>query len=485
MPAARYWRITGMVPYGYGDLELSEFALYEAGVRVDTGPTAPIAPTTGTLAALSDSSNGSTCAWSALRYSLPGFALVYDLGSAKLVDEVRIGAGASQTGFPATFSLDYSTDGATWSGQTKVDGVNWPGSANTQTIKGSFDLLPFAVLSVEAEGANGSTQIIDSVGRKTLTAAGGAVLSTTTPITGSSSLHLPSNGATVTIPANSDFDFGTGDFVIRVRVRGTQTADGWILGTYARNPQNASSLSNLLYIESGTVNFTWYVGGTPSVISICAASTIADGNPHTIEISRSAGVIRTFYDGVAGGSTTNGSANNAGYPFIIGGINGTFERNWVGRIDSLLIAKGIAGNTAAYTPPTGPEFDGFTGQRAATTSFGAVLGPMPAPYAPSPVGVVYRDPAIRNHRRDFEGHGRIVGTTKEKALPANTPLRRQVFCMDMLTGTIVADLWSDATTGAYVFNDLDLTRRYTVFSYDHTNAYRAVIADNLQPELMP
>lgn len=117
--------------------------------------------------------------------------------------------------------------------------------------------------------------------------------------------------------------------------------------------------------------------------------------------------------------------------------------------------------------------------------FYGALSPMPAPYAPSPVGVVYRDPAIRNHRRDFEGHGRIVGTVKEKALPSNAPLRRHVYCMDALTSTIVADLWSDATTGAYVFNDLDLKRRYTVFSYDHTNAYRAVIADNLQPELMP
>jgi len=117
--------------------------------------------------------------------------------------------------------------------------------------------------------------------------------------------------------------------------------------------------------------------------------------------------------------------------------------------------------------------------------FYGALSPMPAPYAPSPVGVVYRDPAIRNHRRDFEGHGRIVGTTKEKALPSNLPLRRHVFCADMLTGTIVGDVWSDAATGNYVFNDLDLTRKYTVFSYDHTLAYRATIADNLTPELMP
>ncbi len=49
----------------------------------------------------------------------------------------------------------------------------------------------------------------------------------------------------------------------------------------------------------------------------------------------------------------------------------------------------------------------------------------------------------------------------------------------------VADAWSDEGTGEYVFTDLDLTRKYTVFAYDHTLAYRAVIADNLSPEPMP
>ena len=36
----------------------------------------------------------------------------------------------------------------------------------------------------------------------------------------------------------------------------------------------------------------------------------------------------------------------------------------------------------------------------------------------------------------------------------------------------------------YVFDRIDPTLRYTVLSYDHTNAYRAVVADNLVPEPM-
>ena len=35
MAAARFWRIAQVEPYGGGDLELSEVALYEAETRVD------------------------------------------------------------------------------------------------------------------------------------------------------------------------------------------------------------------------------------------------------------------------------------------------------------------------------------------------------------------------------------------------------------------------------------------------------------------
>lgn len=46
------------------------------------------------------------------------------------------------------------------------------------------------------------------------------------------------------------------------------------------------------------------------------------------------------------------------------------------------------------------------------------------------------------------------------------------------------ETWSDATTGAYSFTGLRLTAYYVV-SFDHTNTFAAVIADNLTPEPMP
>ena len=44
--------------------------------------------------------------------------------------------------------------------------------------------------------------------------------------------------------------------------------------------------------------------------------------------------------------------------------------------------------------------------------------------------------------------------------------------------------FSDAVTGVYDFKNIDETASYTVLSYDHLRNYRAVIADNLTPELM-
>ena len=49
---------------------------------------------------------------------------------------------------------------------------------------------------------------------------------------------------------------------------------------------------------------------------------------------------------------------------------------------------------------------------------------------------------------------------------------------------LVAETWSDAN-GAYLFELIDPSQRYTVVSYDHKQMYRAVIADNLRPEMMP
>lgn len=82
----------------------------------------------------------------------------------------------------------------------------------------------------------------------------------------------------------------------------------------------------------------------------------------------------------------------------------------------------------------------------------------------------------------FSGIGVIAGTVKEKGIP-DQPLERRVQLFSENTRLLVAETWSGAD-GSYRFETIDPNQRYTVVSYDHKHLYRAVIADNLQPQLM-
>lgn len=83
----------------------------------------------------------------------------------------------------------------------------------------------------------------------------------------------------------------------------------------------------------------------------------------------------------------------------------------------------------------------------------------------------------------FGGRGVITGTVKEKGQP-NQPLVRRVQLISENTRVLVAETWSEVS-GDYRFELLDPAQKYSVISYDHLHMYRAVIADNLQPDAMP
>ncbi len=85
----------------------------------------------------------------------------------------------------------------------------------------------------------------------------------------------------------------------------------------------------------------------------------------------------------------------------------------------------------------------------------------------------------------FKGRGQIVGTVKEKASPVDTPVRRRVRLYREPDGLLVRTVWSDPATGVYEFSGIPLDAKYTVVSHDYTGLYRAVLADNLAPELIP
>lgn len=94
-----------------------------------------------------------------------------------------------------------------------------------------------------------------------------------------------------------------------------------------------------------------------------------------------------------------------------------------------------------------------------------------------------RVPEIGRRNVHFGGNGRIAGTVKEKGSPDH-PLVREVLLWSENTRTLVASTWSSAD-GSYAFDGIDRAQRYTVVSYDYAHTYRAVLADNIEPEATP
>lgn len=95
-------------------------------------------------------------------------------------------------------------------------------------------------------------------------------------------------------------------------------------------------------------------------------------------------------------------------------------------------------------------------------------------------------PDAHHSFRDFEfgGSGRIAGTVKEDGSP-DVPVKRRVRLHREQDGMLVREVWSNPVTGAYSFDHIDANKQYTVITYDYEHDYRAEIADNITPEVMP
>lgn len=76
------------------------------------------------------------------------------------------------------------------------------------------------------------------------------------------------------------------------------------------------------------------------------------------------------------------------------------------------------------------------------------------------------------------GVGRVSGTVKEKGTP-NAPVYRKVRLIREVDGLLMRELWSHPDTGGYSFDYIDELQVWTVLSYDHTGAFRAVVASGL------
>lgn len=198
-------------------------------------------------------------------------------------------------------------------------------------------------------GAQNNTFLDSSNNNFTITRNGNATQGSFSPhsLTGWSN-YFDGTGDDLTIPTNSAFTYGTGDFTIEMWVYITANPGSYAY-IYGQGPNSSASMS--LYIQGGV--FSLWNGS--AVIS--GSTSYSLNRWYHVAISRSGTSLRLFLNGVQEGSATNSSNITTGSSFGVSigrwaeiGDPGYFT----GYISNVRVLKGTALYTSTFTPPTSP-----------------------------------------------------------------------------------------------------------------------------------
>jgi hypothetical protein len=206
---------------------------------------------------------------------------------------------------------------------------------------------------VHADGADSSTEFIDSsVSSHTVTAAGGVHISTaSSTFGGASALFDGASGSVVSIPDSSDWDYGSGDMTIDLWVNPTVLGGTQILTAQAITGHYTSLYLNLT--GSNVIAYMSSSGAAWDVVSAASLGTVAVGTWSHIAIVRSGTNVYGFLNGqrtVLATDFHGAFYHSSGDPLYIGGDNDTQWFN--GYIDEFRVSKGVARWTSDFTPPT-------------------------------------------------------------------------------------------------------------------------------------
>ena len=187
-------------------------------------------------------------------------------------------------------------------------------------------------LLLHMDGSNGSTTFTDSSANNfTITASGNAQITTTDPKFGTGALTLDGTGDYLTLPANSAFQLGTGNFTVEcwVYVNSGNTNNGlFTFGT-----------TFAAYIYSGD----WYLAG----VSMGAVTT---GAWQHLAVTRSGSDLRMFIDGTQIGATRTYGTDITANVLDIGWYFSTaYTIN--AKIDEFRLTKGVARYITNFTAP--------------------------------------------------------------------------------------------------------------------------------------
>lgn len=436
MAAHRYWRITELAAHAASRIELSSLYLIDGTTRVDaTATISSSAPaSTGAVSNLQDGSLSTSAGWLIPR----GLTIDWDFGSGSSANVTDIAIGAADTlgYFPLRAQLQWSDDGTTWTASDGWNGITWPGARTLTTSifkpttlwsrgdKASIVTLNAARTIAFVGSGSGSIRAEDyvSAGKHQIEFVVGADTSSSAIGVGTS---LATLAARVGDTTNSWAYRGNGQKALT----GVSSAYG---ASYA-----VGDVIGMVY-DNGTI--TMYKNGTSQGVLISGL---------TDPVAPMYGANSTISDVTIQQTLT--------YP-VSGAIN------WATPLANR-IAQNVGG-AVGYEP---------------------VLQVASAAVPPTTFGQTVIATLLRA-RGDFlignigPGRGYIYGTIKVDGSP-DVPVSRRVRLYREFDGMLVREVWSDPVTGAYSFTDLDELHKYTVLSNDYTLNFRAVVADQITPEI--
>lgn len=193
------------------------------------------------------------------------------------------------------------------------------------------------------DGSDEATTATDGTG-KTITFVGTAQLDTAQKVFGTASLFLDGNSDYVTLADSNDWNWGTGDWTVKLRWRPSAQQAGAVFSI------NSDDSHFIDLITDGVNRLTHRVrNGGDNIVELNGGTQLQINTWYDIEISRYGNTVNCFVNGAL---EFTGDVTGVTYPdlaatFAIG--YASYSGYIGGWIDETMISKGIARHTTPFT----------------------------------------------------------------------------------------------------------------------------------------
>jgi len=222
-----------------------------------------------------------------------------------------------------------------------VAGGNWP------SVPVADPYFPYVTMLLPGNGTNGAqnnTFLDSSASPLTITRNGNTTQGTFSPYGSNWSNFFDGSGDYLSLPSNSAFTLGTGDFTIEM----------WY------NPSVSYASGNVYLYDMGSngtriqlyLNTIYFIPQSGNNIQSAAGVGMVVGTWYHVAAVRSGSTMTLYVNGASVGSTTN-SNNLTDTLFRIGDYGGG-GYGFNGSISNVRVVKGTAIYTSAFTPSTTP-----------------------------------------------------------------------------------------------------------------------------------